>query len=44
MDITPNRVGIVGWNKLNWRKTADGYAPHKYLKYLSFGLRIQFAK
>lgn len=23
---TSNRVGIVGRNKLNWRKTADGYA------------------
>jgi predicted amino acid racemase len=28
VDTTPNRVGIVGRNKLNWRKTADGYALH----------------
>jgi hypothetical protein len=28
MDTTPNRVGIVGRDKLNWRKTADGYALH----------------
>jgi hypothetical protein len=28
MNTTPNRVGIVGRDKLNWRKTADGYALH----------------
>jgi hypothetical protein len=28
MNTTPNRVGIVGRDDLNWRKTADGYALH----------------